>query len=951
MMKTRLLTLCFCLMTCVATNAKPSGSCPKIQESGAKGFFPLSEAVIYTDADDYRVVGIAAGLLADDVERVTGKRPQQSTTKTLPKGTALIAGTLGRSRLADQLVSRLKIDVSGIRGKWESYIIATTTHPKYNTPLLAIIGSDRRGTAFGLMALSEAIGVSPWYWWADVTPARKQALYVEPGTFSQGEPSVQYRGIFINDERFGGWARWAEKRHGKVGPETYRQVLELLLRLKANYLWPAMHPGTQAFNADPDNARMADDYAIVMGSSHCEQMLRNNEGEWKAVNEQAKKKGEAGLGDFNYITNRQTMQNYWEERVRTNGQYENTYTLGLRGIHDYPMEGANTTADRIRLMQQAIDDQRDMLRRNINKPIEEIPQVLCTYEEVLDAYHNGLKVPEDVTLLWSDDKHGYCRNLCNPEEQKRKGGAGIYYHLSYHGDPASWIWLSPLSPAFLSTELTKAYTFGARKIWVFNVGDIKPAEKEISFVMELAWDINRWRPAEAHNYIKHWATKTFGRDVAQEIADMQAGYYQLQAAGKDSHVWFINYSEEQIEQRISQWRALAAHADETAYRIPEPLKDAYFELVHYPIRGAAWINEYQLLARRSMVRATDGDGDGATADGQRVEDMFECLNLWTKHYNDEICNGKWADFFNWQPYHWFRSDKIEQPYCTSELLAQVQNSPKPRFLAISDALSPNGITFESDIDGDIPLWIEALSPIQNFSKEAKDNVFCRITTDNATTDNATTGHNTFDASATPINNVWHAPYVGPMWSRVGTLHLKKGLNRLTLTDLKPDARIDHIYIGLYPPFVREPRLRIPASDYQNKHDAHKGHISRIEGLGYTEGVLVEPFDTPSYLKMEDAPSLDYELDLQAGDSVIEIRTLPTLHVYQGRDARYAVQIGNDKPQVFSIHADDFTAEWRWNVLRGYASRSIPVTETGHQRLRIYLLDPGIVLQEILIHST
>ena len=411
---------------------------------------------------------------------------------------------------------------------------------------------------------------------------------------------MQYRGIFINDERFGGWARWAERHYekdtGKVGPKTYRRVFELLLRLRANYLW---HPGTQAFNADAENARLADDYAIVMGSSHCEQMLRNNEGEWKAV---------GTYGDFNYIANRKTMQDYWETRVWTNGSYENTYTLGLRGIHDYPMEGANTTQERVRLMQQAIDDQRDMLRRNIKKPVEEIPQVLCTYEEVLDAYHNGLQVSDDVTLLWSDDKHGYCRNLCNPQEMKRKGGAGIYYHLSYHGDPASWIWLSSLSPAFLSTELTKAYTFGARKIWVFNVGDIKPAEKEQSFVMELAWDIDRWKPAEPHRFIDYWAAKTFGPEVAQEIAGMQTAYYQLQAAGKDAHVWFIQYSEEQIAQRLAQWRTLAAQVLEVEKRIPAPLKSAYFELVNYPVRGAAMLNAYQLLARRSMVRATAGDG-------------------------------------------------------------------------------------------------------------------------------------------------------------------------------------------------------------------------------------------------------------------------------------------------------------------------------------------------------
>lgn len=913
---------------------------PKVSEKAQTDWFPLGEATICTDAGDYKVVNIASQMLADDVERVTSARStiiSATSLKKLPHGATVVVGTVGHNRIIDELVRQKVIDVSAIKGKWESYIITTVNRPRQGQ-LLVIAGSDRRGTAFGLTSLSEAIGVSPWYWWADVTPTKKKALYMEPGTFVQGEPSVQYRGIFINDERFGGWARWAEQKHGKVGPETYKLVFELLLRLKANYLWPAMHPGTQAFNDNPENARLADDYAIVMGSSHCEQMLRNNEGEWKAVNQRAKERGEEGLGDFNYITNRQTMQNYWETRIKTNGRYENTYTLGLRGIHDYPMEGANTTAERVALMQQAIDDQRDMLRRNIKKPIEEIPQVLCTYEEVLEAYHNGLKVPEDVTLLWSDDKHGYCRNLCNPEEMKHKGGAGIYYHLSYHGDPASWIWLSPLSTAFLSTELTKAYTYGARKIWVFNVGDIKPAEKEISFVMDLAWDINRWKPSEAHNYIKYWAAKTFGNEVAQEIADIQAGYYRLQAAGKDAHVWFVNYSAEQIEQRIAEWRALKAHATELASRIPESLKNAYFELISYPVCGAAMINEYQLLARRSMVRATAGDSIGAMTDANRVKQMFDSLNEWTHHYNEDILDGKWQQFFNWQPYHWFRSEKIEQPLATPELIAQTKNSPQARFLSVSESLSSKGSIINSDTEAKMPLWIEALTPIRNFSKEAKDNEFCQVKTEN----------DSFVASATPINNIWHAPYVEPMWSRVGTIHLKKGENHLCITDLKTDARIDQIFLGLYPPFVKEPRLRIPASHYQNK----QGGIQRIEGLGYTDGVLIQPFDTPSYQleNIKEAPYTEYELDLQTGDATIEICTLPTLHVYDGRDIRYAVQLGDSAPTIFSIHTNDFTAEWRWNVLRGYASRSLPITVTGHQRLRIYLLDPGIVLQEILIHS-
>ena len=484
-----------------ACSHEPSsdGQFPAVSEKPGKGWFPLvtdsGPAAVCLDTADAMVIRIASEMLSDDMERVTGQRGEvihSNCVADLPDRADVVAGTLGGSRLIDELADMGLLDTADVSGKWESFLVRTVHIPGHVQPVLVVAGSDRRGTAYGLTTLSRAIGVSPWYWWADVAPAPRKTLYVQPGRFVQGDPSVQYRGIFINDERFGGWALWAEqtfdKESGDVGPKTYRKVFELLLRLKGNLLWPAMHNGTRAFNANPENARLADEYAIVMGSSHCEQMLRNNEDEWK----------NAGTwGDFNYVTNRENMVRYWEERVKANGRYENIYTLGLRGIHDYPMEGAGTTEERVRLMQQAIQDQRDIIRRNAGGAVEDIPQVLCTYEEVLEAYHNGLEVPDDVTLLWSDDKHGYTRNLSNPQERERSGGAGIYYHLSYHGDPASWIWLSPLSPAFISTELTKAYAFGARKIWVFNVGDIKPAEKEISFAMDLAWDIDRWAPEKA----------------------------------------------------------------------------------------------------------------------------------------------------------------------------------------------------------------------------------------------------------------------------------------------------------------------------------------------------------------------------------------------------------------------------------------------------------------------
>ena len=905
---------------------------PKVGQKAVKGAFPLAAseaATICVDSSDARVVSIAAGLLADDLERVTGLRP--AVQADLPEGPAVIAGTVGQSCLIDGLAAKGLIDTDALTGKWESYMIQTI-HAD-GRPLLVIAGSDRRGTAFGLTSLCEAAGVSPWYWWADVTPARKKALYVQPGRFLQEEPDVQYRGIFINDERFGGWAKWVEqtfdKESGKVGPKVYEKVFELLLRLRGNYLWPAMHNGSQAFNADPENARLADEYAIVMGSSHCEQMLRNNEDEWK----------NAGTwGDFNYITNRDNMIRYWEERVKTNGRYENTYTLGLRGIHDYPMEGASTTQERCAIMQQAINDQRDILRRNIDKPVEEIPQVLCTYEEVLDAYHAGLEIPDEVTLLWSDDKHGYTRNLCNPEEMKRKGGAGIYYHLSYHGDPASWIWLSPLSPAFVSTELTKAYTYGARKIWIFNVGDIKPAEKEITFAMELAWDLERWSPEKAHGFIKEWASRTFGKKYADEISDIYDEYYRLQAAGKDSHVWFIEYPEAEIRERLKRWEDIALRAEALRAEIPETLQAAYFELVEYPVRGAWMINEYQLLARLSMANGAFADAEAALADAARATEMYHALNAWTDKYNKELLDGKWDNFFRWDPYHWYYTPGMAASVCTEELLEQVRKGPEPGFLNVEDALA-DGMVIESRTEGEIPLWIHALSPVENFSKAAEDNIFCRVNIND----------HSFAASATPINNIWHSPLIGPMWSKVGTLKLGKGENRFRITDLKADAEIDAIFMGLYPPFPSEARASIPASEGKVIRDTDEGSIKTVKLLGFNDGVVVLPFDTPSYTP-EEAPAVEYEVDIPDGAKHLEVRTLANLHVHEGRDARYAVSIDGSLAEIFSIHTEDFSAEWRWNVLRGYSSRIVDISalQPGRHKVTIHLLDPGIALQEIRI---
>src|SRR4030095_4159199 len=397
--------------------------------------------------NDFQVVQIAAQEFAADVERVTGKSPRLGSQPSQASRYSVIIGTLGRSALIDSLVQAGKLDLEQLRGKWESLVVATVPNPLPNIEMgLVIAGSDRRGTAFGVFELSQAIGVSPWYWWADVPPVRHANLFVASGTKRAGPPSVQYRGIFLNDEDWG-LQPWAAKTFdpqlGDIGPKTYARVFELLLRLKANTLWPAMHNCTKAFNLYPDNKRVADDYAIVMGSSHAEPMLRNNVTEWVEKHE-----------DYDYTRNADAVRRYWEQRVEQNGKFESIYTIGMRGIHDSPIQGPKTQPERIKVLEQIFADQRGLLAKHVKEDVSTVPQIFCPYKEVLSDYRNGLKVPDDVTIVFPDDNFGYIRYLPTDAERKRPGGFGVYYHASYLGGPLSYLWLDTTTTSLLWQEIS-----------------------------------------------------------------------------------------------------------------------------------------------------------------------------------------------------------------------------------------------------------------------------------------------------------------------------------------------------------------------------------------------------------------------------------------------------------------------------------------------------------------
>jgi hypothetical protein len=639
-----------------------------VHDSRQKGAFPLVDgrkaANIFYSAEDFKVVSIAATDLARDIHRVTAIAPAILTDSAKAGASAVLIGTLGKSPLIDGLVKSGKLDVSALQGEWESFVICTVSNPLPKVAHgLVIVGSDRRGTAFGAYELSQAIGVSPWHWWADVSPERKRVLYVADGTKRFGPPSVKYRGIFINDEDWGlqPWAaKTFEPERGDIGPKTYARVFELLLRLKANTLWPAMHECTKPFNEHPLNKFVADDYAIVMGSSHAEPMLRNNVGEWKA-----------GAQEFNFASNRDGVLKYWEERVSENGRFENIYTLGMRGIHDSGMQGGRTAQERVRLLDQIFVAQRELLKKHVNPAAEQVPQMFCAYKEVLDLYRSGLKVPDDVTIVWPDDNFGYIRNFASDTERQRKGGFGVYYHISYLGRPLAYLWLNTTPPALIWEEMNRAYAHGADRIWIANVGDIKPAEIGIEFFLQMAWDIKRWDHQNLPDFLHEWAKREFGERRSERIAQIMDRYYRLNFQRKPEHLqWWLPqqplqlspFTVSEIEQRLEAFAFLKGRAMRTGNLLRENQRDGFFQLVEYPVIGAALANERYFMGERAAVAAANGQEAAAKEFAAKAEAAGVQLTNLTEHFDKTVSAGKWKGLMQLEPAdRQWRGMRIEPP--------------------------------------------------------------------------------------------------------------------------------------------------------------------------------------------------------------------------------------------------------------------------------------------------
>lgn len=626
----------------------------------ARDGFPLvrngRSAPVCCPGGEEAVVRTALAIYAADAERVTGS-PLESR-RSVADGTVVVGTLSGRGGL-DSLAEAWGVPTADLAGRWEAFRLCEAV--RNGQRVLFVVGSDPRGTAYGVLELSRLLGVSPWEWWADVTPRPLRDLTL-PADYDRSEaPSVRYRGIFLNDEDWGldPWGTRYEGSDvaGELGPKTYSRIFELLLRLRANTIWPAMHASTVAFYRVPGNREAAERYGIVVGTSHCEPMMRNNVGEWD----------ETRFGAYDFASNRTGVLRYWRDRVREVARDENIFTLGMRGVHDGEMAGAETLDEQTALTNEVIRAQRRMLAEELHRPVTVIPQIFVPYKEVLDIYNNGVEVPDDVTLMWCDDNYGYITRLSNAAERTRNGGAGVYYHVSYYGKPHDYLWLTTSQPALMVAEMQRAWEYGARKIWILNVGDLKPAEYHTELFLDMAWRIDAVTTETVGAHRQRWLAREFGEEVASEAFALLQEHYRLAAERKPEHMGWSRIQQPGVKggitpvadtefdsfgregfARLEAYGRLQAAVRRLAERLPADRQDAWFELVRYPVEGAALMNKKWLCAQYARRYAAEGLAAGAEY-AAASRQAYDSIRLLTDRYNRETAGGKWRDMMSMTP--------------------------------------------------------------------------------------------------------------------------------------------------------------------------------------------------------------------------------------------------------------------------------------------------------------
>lgn len=925
---------------------------------------PRQTAAILYDASDAAVVKRAAELFAADVEAVTGRRPQV-TSATGETGPAVIVGTVGGSALIRRLSEAGKIDTAPLEGAWERYLIQTVANPLPGIrKALVIAGSDRRGAAYGLFTLSELIGVSPWYWWADVPVKKHAALHVDaPPTYSQ-TPSVRYRGIFLNDEDWGltPWASQTfEPERGNIGPRTYAKVCELLLRLKANYLAPAMHPVSTSFNQIPENKLVADTFAIVMGSTHCEPLLLNTASEWDTQT----------MGPWNYDKNKEGINRVLTQRVRENSPYENVYTLALRGLHDGAMSTTLPMHEKVRMLQQALLDQRQILAENIDRPVETVPQAFTPYKEVLEIYSNGLELPDDVTIVWPDDNYGYMKRLSGVREQRRTGRSGVYYHVSYLGVPHSYLWFSTTPPSLMYEELRKAYDTTADRLWLVNCGDLKGSEMQVSLFLDMAWDIGRFTADNVVTYPARWLAGIFGEAYYDRLEAMTREHLRLAFPRKPEYMgwgyhWnrfdhnceqltdtdfsFTNYDE--APRRLEAYRKLGARAEALLHEIGDEARPAFYQLVYYPLRGAELMNRMTLGGQRNRWYARQGRA-ATNAVRDEVQRCYDSLQVITRGYNS-LLGGKWNHMMSMRQNYDGVSAYFNLPH-----LATHDAAGAPRLalqVAGEDVTGARAFHALPAFDN----YLRRTYPVEIYNRGGGTLAWTAHASEPWVVLSKSAGK-TADEERITVGIDWEKAPSGNAVPAQIVFRAGEQSEKVLVSLFNPTAPSRAELRGIY--VENNGCVSIPAAGCHRVRENDRIKITAVEDLGI-EGPALQLGDPTAPLQIfrsRDVPCAEYDFyAFDAGSVDVYTYVLPTFPLHADRDFRigentntdtkYSVQIDDGALATPSSSHVEYSQVWFESVLRNCAvnKSTLHIDKPGRHTLRIRVGDPGIVLQKIVL---
>ncbi|TWT90210.1 hypothetical protein Mal64_05940 [Pseudobythopirellula maris] len=822
---------------------------PRITEGG-DGFAVIASgqpAAVWVDPAAPVGVQRVAEWFADDLERLTGVRPSVTSGEQPPAEPCVLVGVLGSGGVIDRVVESKKIDTSEVKGKREASLTQSVEQPAEGLDnALVIAGSDKRGAIYGLLDLSRAMGVSPWYWWADAPVERRENAYCAPQAHVRPEPKVRYRGIFINDEA-PALSNWASDNFGGFNKDFYANVYELILRNRGNFLWPAMW-GNALFDDDPDSQQLADELGVVLSTSHHEPMMRAH-AEWSRY----------GEGSWNFERNPEKLKEFWSEGIRRMGDRESVVTLGMRGDGDKPM----TQSANIDLLQRIVAAQREIIAEERGEDHTKTPQVWALYKEVQEYFDRGMRVPDDVILLLCDDNWGNVRRLPRPDEPRHPGGYGMYYHFDYVGDPRNYKWTNTNSLPRVWEQMNLCWRHEVDQIWVVNVGDIKPMEEPIDFFLTLAYDPDRF-PAESIGerldaWRVGWAREQFGPEKAEEVASLLRRYAKYVARRTpeqlDANVYSLtNYDE--WPRVVNEWRDLMRDAERIEKAIPDRSQSAYYQLVLHPILAVGNLHELYFAVAENHALADQGD-PAANKRADDAERLFARDQELTRRYH-ELEGGKWN--------HIMRQVHIGY---TSWRDPREQVMPEVRRVA-ADAAS-----------GQTP----------SAAQDAKDD---------------------------------HLP---------------------------PNAR----------GFVEQNGyVSIEAPSFSRATEADGVRWRVVADLGRVGSSVISTPVAAAASAVGEGPCLEYPIFLTSSGPVsVEAHLSPTLDFY-GNDEhgiRFGVSIDDAEPVVVDMHADRSTNHSNPNPWRRRVSAAIHVAATpsidataGAHTLRFWRIDPGVVLQKLVVKT-